>query len=256
MSHYFTNKKIWLTGASSGIGYALAKQLSEQGTILALSGRNESALQKLQTELNNKSILIPFDVTDKEANIHAAKKINEELGGIDMVILNAGMSQYHNIKNFKSEVFEKLIRVNYLSVLYGIEASLPFLRQSKAPHIIGMCSIASYGGLPGGSAYGASKAALRNMLEGLRIDLAPEKIPVSIICPGFIKTPLTDNHAFHMPFMISADFAAKKIIRGIEKQQHEINFPKIMSWTFKLGSSLPSVIYNWIMVKLAPERMK
>lgn len=249
-NNYFTDKKIWITGASSGIGKALAIHLDKLGATLALSGRNETALASLKQSLKStKHIVVTFDVTNKEANIDAANTINQQLGGIDIVILNAGISEYSDIENFNSDVYEKLIKTNYLSVIYGIEGALPHLKQSSHPHIAGMCSIASYAGLPQSSPYTASKAAVRNVLQGLRFDLERYNTPVSTVCPGFIKTPLTDKHNFKMPFIMPPEKAAKLICKGIAKQKHEIHFPKIMSFGQKLLASLPSKLYHKLVLR-------
>jgi NADP-dependent 3-hydroxy acid dehydrogenase YdfG len=235
--------RIWLTGASSGIGAALALELSKAGAKVALSARNVTGLETVANQMPKDQVLIvPCDVTHLLQNKQAVETIVAAWGGIDIVILNAGSCQYLDSKHFDSRVFETMITTNYLSQVYGIEAALPYLRKSLNPHIVGMSSTAAYLGLPRGEAYSASKAAIKNMLEGLRIDLMPEKIAVSIICPGFVKTPLTDKNDFSMPTIISAEQAAIEICKGIKNFQHEIYFPKKISLILKFLACLPTAI--------------
>jgi short-subunit dehydrogenase len=249
------NQRIWITGASSGIGQALALACAKAGMQVVISGRNTQQLQALQAQHNNMVLALPFDVSHKQAHFVAAETIKATLGGLDIAVFNAGFSEHMEVANFNSELCEKLMSVNYFSICYGIEATLPLLRQSKTPHLVGMSSIAAYGGLPQGAAYCASKAAVKALLEGLRVELMDENIPVSIICPGFVKTPLTAKHKFKLPAAISADKAANIILRGIAKQQHEIHFPKRISVLQKLITSLPSPLYTRIM-RLALKRIK
>lgn len=256
MQKPFKNQKIWVTGASSGIGYACVLAFAKQGaSTLVISGRNEAKLAELKQKLPNTQVMIlPFDVTDKVANLAAAKQIEATLGGIDVVFLNAGASNHFNIKRFDSAIFEEMVKLNYLSLVYGVEAALPLLRKSKQPHLVGMSSIAAYGGLPSAGSYCASKAAARVFLQSVKIDLIPEKIPVSVVCPGFIKTPLTDKNDFPMPFIMGVNKAATIITNGIAKKHGEIHFPKRMSVMLKLMQSLPA---NWtarLMRMGAPQR--
>jgi len=128
-------------------------------------------------------------------------------------------------------------------MVYGIEAVLPLLRQSPAPQLVGMSSTVAYRGLPRSEAYGASKAAIKNLFESLQIDLAREAFRVSVVCPGFVRTPLTDRNDFPMPFRIEADEAARRIVDGIEAGKPEIHFPRRFSLLFKLMTLLPDRLY-------------
>ena len=154
---HFENKKVWITGASKGIGKALAIELASRGAILALSARDETALNEIASQLEQSRVVsMPFDVTHKQANILAAKNIVSELGGIDIAIFNAGSAEYVDISKFDSNVFKRMIKTNFLSMVYGVEAVLPFLRLSSYPQLVAMSSTASYAGLPRSEAYGAS----------------------------------------------------------------------------------------------------
>lgn len=247
MSAYFDKKRVWVTGASAGIGRAVARELANRGATVVASARNREALNQLVTDCLPRSVhALPLDVVDRQANLQAAETIQTKFGGLDIAFFNAGTCEYVDVTKFDSALFERMIQTNFLSMVYGIEAVLPLLRQSPSPHLVGMSSTVAYAGLSRAEAYAASKAAIKNMLEGLRIDLRKERISVSIICPGFVKTPLTERNDFPMPFAVSAEVAAKRIADGIAAQKEEIHFPKRFSLIFKLLSSLPSPFYTWI----------
>jgi NAD(P)-dependent dehydrogenase (short-subunit alcohol dehydrogenase family) len=247
MEAYFDRKRVWVTGASAGIGRAVVVELARRGATAIASARNREALDQLVTDCRSHPVhALPLDVTDRQANLQAVKTIGEQFGGLDIVLFNAGTCEYVDVAKFDSALFERMIQTNFLSMVYGIEAVLPLLRRSAHPHLVGMSSAVSYAGLSRAEAYAASKAAIKNMLEGLRIDLRKERIPISIICPGFVKTPLTERNDFPMPFAVSSEEAARRIANGIAAQKQEIHFPKRFSLIFKLLSSLPSPLYTWI----------
>ncbi|MBN1379372.1 MAG: SDR family NAD(P)-dependent oxidoreductase [Gammaproteobacteria bacterium] len=248
---YFKNKRVWITGASKGIGRALAIELTSRGAKLALSARNKPELIELVAEIGeDKALAAPLDVTDKESNIKTINDIAAKLGGIDIAILNAGTAEYVDVSQFDSTIFERLMQTNFMSMVYGVEAVLPYLRQSAAPQIVALSSTAAYAGLPRSEAYGATKAAIKNMFEGLRISLIPENIAVSIVCPGFVKTPLTDKNDFPMPMRIEAKKAAAIIANGVAAKTEEIHFPKFFSLSYKFLSSLPSSWYTRLINKM------
>lgn len=252
MKNSFNAQRIWVTGASSGIGYACVLEFVKQGVkSVVISGRNKKKLQELKSKISGTNVIIlPFDVTSREQTLQAAKQVVTELGGIDLVFLNAGASEHFDIRSFDSAIFDRMIQLNYLSLVYGVEAVLPLLRKSTEPHLVGMSSVASYGGLPGAGSYCAAKAAARVFLESIKIDLLREHIPVSIVCPGFVKTPLTDKHQFKMPFIISAEQAAKIIVKGVRNKTDEIDFPKRMSVFLKLMNCLPAKYYTKVMAMI------
>jgi len=240
-------QRVWITGASSGIGKAVAVEFAKRGYNLVISGRNVAALEEVAKITH--AFVLPFDVTGREANLTAANIIFKQFGSIDIVLLNAGTCEYLDVHKFDSSLFERVLKTNFLSMVYGVEASLPLLRASKTPHLVGMSSTVSYIGLPRAEAYGASKAAIRNMLQSLRCDLAPEKISVSIIYPGFVKTPLTDRNDFAMPGIISAEKAAQFIVTGIEKKRNEIYFPILFSLSLKFIAILPNKLSTYLITK-------
>lgn len=237
--------RAWITGASSGIGKAVALEMAARGYDLIISGRNQDALKQVADQTG--AYILAFDATDKQANLDAANDLNQRYGCIDIVFLNAGSCEYVDVRAFNSDVFERMIKTNFLSMVYGVEAALPLLRASKNPHLVGMSSAVAFLGLPRSEAYGASKAAIRNFLQGLRISLSKENIPVSIVCPGFIKTPLTDKNDFPMPMLITADLAAKAIVDGIKKKKTDIYVPALFVYLTQLVSMLPSKMSGYLL---------
>ena len=245
MAYDFNNKVVWITGASKGIGLATALELLNAGAKLAVSARNQTQLEEGFAGYEN-CLCLALDVTSKEANRETVEKITKHYGQLDCIFLNAGNAEYVDISNFDSAMFERMINVNYLAMLYAIEAALPELRKSRAPYRVGMTSSVAWVGLPRGYAYSASKAAARNMLQGLRVELARENIPVTVICPGFVKTPLTDKNDFPMPGLITAEDAGKRIYKGLCKQKPELSFPKRFTLFLRLLSILPEALSVWL----------
>lgn len=211
----------WITGAASGIGEAVAKEMYEHGYQLILSDCNQTKLQQVAHDTQGE--IFVFDVKEREQNLEVGAKIKEKYGYVDVVFLNAGKYEALDVKNFDSTIVEETMRINFLGMIYGVEAALPLLRASKNPHLVGMSSAMSNICLPRAEAYGASKAACRNFLQGLRMELAREKITVSTILPTFIKTPLTDELKIPQFFLYSSTKAAKKILNGIEQKSRNQN---------------------------------
>ncbi len=237
-------RRIWVTGASTGIGRAVVGELVRRGAVVVASARNKEALLKLAHECGGANVVVlPLDVTDRQANLEVTKTIQQRLGGLDIAFLNAGICEYVDVAKFDSTVFERTMQTNFLSMVYGIESALPLLRASRGAQLVGMSSIVACRGLPRAEAYGASKAAIKLLFESLDLDLKKDGIAVSVICPGFVRTPLTDRNDFPMPFRVEADEAARRIVDGIEAKTSEIHFPKRLSLLFKLLALLPHRLY-------------
>ena len=235
---------VWVTGASVGIGRAVVTELARRGAKVVASARNEQALNQLAADCLPRTVhVLPLDVTDRQANLRAAETIQQRFGGLDIAFFNAGTCEYVDMANFDSALFERTMQTNFLSMVYGIEAVLPLLRTSREAQLVGMSSTVAYRGLPRTEAYGASKAAIKHLFESLQIDLKQEGISVSVVCPGFVRTPLTDRNDFPMPFRVEAEEAAKQIVDGMEAKTPEIHFPKRFSIPFKLLSLLPNRLY-------------
>jgi short-subunit dehydrogenase len=238
-SHNFNHCVIWLTGASSGIGAALAIRLARTDCTLILSARDASKLDKVSAQCHKPPVILPLDVTDQVATQSVIKEIEQRFGRLDIVIFNAGDCLYLDINAFDVTIFEKMMQTNFLSTVYGVAASLPLLKQASEPHIVLMGSSVSYLALPRAEAYGASKAAVKYFGDALRIHLATAKIPVTIVYPGFVKTPLTAKNNFPMPFAVSAEQAAEVIFKGLLKYKPEIRFPGSLLFMLRALNLLP-----------------
>lgn len=233
-------RRVWVTGASSGIGAALVAELVRRGCRVAASARRADKLE----ELGPRVLPVPLDVTDRDAVMAAEKRIRTELGGLDVVILNAAYWQQFTVDKWDADVMRRHFDTNVMGLAHGVEAVLPEMRRRRAGTIVGMASVAGYRGFPRSEAYGATKAAEINMLEALRIDLRPLGITVQTVCPGFVRTDLTAKNTFPMPFMLEPDDAARRICRGIEKEKAEIVFPFPMMVAMKALRFVPVRLYT------------
>ncbi|KTD74532.1 SDR family NAD(P)-dependent oxidoreductase [Legionella tucsonensis] len=213
----------WITGAASGIGEAVAKEMFARGYQLILSDCSQTALKQVAS--STQADIFVFDVRKRNQNLKAGTKIKEKYGYVDVVFINADKCGVVDVKNFDSIIVEEIIQTNLLSMIYGVEAALPLLRASKRPHLVGMSSAMSNICMPRAEAYGASKAAIRSFFQGLRIELAKEKIIVSTILPTFIKSPLTEEIKIPQFLLYNTTKAAKKILNGIERKKAEIKIP-------------------------------
>jgi NAD(P)-dependent dehydrogenase (short-subunit alcohol dehydrogenase family) len=249
-----SDRRIWITGASSGIGQALAVALARCGNTVVASGRSGERLAATQAACAERIRCLPFDITSRQANAEAARWIRETLGGLDVVVLNAGTCEYVDAKAFDAELVRRVTEINYFGFVYGVEAALPLLRAGREPYLVGMSSSVAYTGLPRAEAYGTTKAAIRHFLQALRVDLTAEGIDVSIICPGFVETPLTDRNDFPMPMRMTSGQAADCIVRGMRRRQHEIAFPWLFVAGLKLVARLPSRLRNRVLAATLTRR--
>ena len=235
----------WVTGASSGIGQALVRELAYRGARVAATARRAEALHALAESTPGEVVEVPADVTDREAIAKAAVQVGEVLGPIDLAVLNAGVWQQVDVDAFDSEVFRRHMETNLMGMVHGIEAVLPGMRKRRSGTIAGMASVAGYRGFPHSEAYGATKAAQINLLEALRIDLQSLGINVVTVCPGFVRTEATAVNAFPMPFMIDAPDAARRICHGLARNKAEIVFPPAMMLSMKALRLVPVRPYTW-----------
>lgn len=232
---------VWITGASTGIGAAIAKQLAQQGVVVATSARKADVLAAA-AKLNPNLKPYPLDVTDAANVAKTFMQIEQDLGPIDLVIAGAGTYAPLAIDNFKAEMFQSTYQVNYLGVINVLAAILPTFRARKSGHISWIASVAGYIGLPQAASYGPTKAALINLAECLQPELAVAGITTSIINPGFVKTPLTAQNEFDMPFLMEVEDAAQQTIAGLVKKKFEIAYPWKFVWILKTLQVLP---YPW-----------
>jgi short-subunit dehydrogenase len=241
--------RVWVTGASSGIGAAVVPVLAARGARVAVSARRADLLESLAAgwRRGGAEILVaPVDVTERSRVVAAVRSIEATWGGIELALLNAGGHRPPERAGFDTSQFVDAMTVNYFGVLYGIEAVLPGMLERGRGHIAGMASLSGYRAIPTAAAYGASKAALIHALESLRFDLEPLGINVTVINPGFIRTPLTDRNRFRMPFLMDVERAAAIIVAGLERDRKEIHFPLVFSSMLKLARILPFPVYERI----------
>ena len=241
-------KKIWITGASSGIGKALAEKFAFEGWKVAVSARRKEILDEMAKNENISSH--PLDVTNQDQINDVFSKIINEFGNLDLCVFSSGtydpkLEQEINIKQNKF-----VMETNFFGVLNCIKAVEKYFKDKKDGHISVVSSIAAYRGLPNSSGYGPSKAALTNLTESLYFDFKKHNVRISLVSPGFIKTPLTDKNEFPMPFIKSPEFAAEKMFNGLTKSKvFEIHFPKTLTFLLKFLRILPYRIYLFLIDK-------
>jgi short-subunit dehydrogenase len=250
MTRLLAGQVALVTGASSGIGWELAKQLAEKGLKVGLVARREAPLRELEALVASKSgqaAIAVADVGQREQVEAAFRTIRESLGAIDLVIANAGVGKPTLLSPVNMPDVEDMIRINVMGVVYTLSAALPEMLARKTGRLVAISSLAGYRALPGESAYCASKAAVNAYLDGLRIHLRGTGVQVTTVCPGFVKTPMTALNTFHMPGLLEADAAARKIIRAIEAGTKVYNFPWRLHLMVKLSRWLPDRMINWVM---------
>ena len=241
-------RRVWLVGASSGIGAALATLLLERGARVALSSRSRDALDALVAG-HGDALVLPADVTDADGLAAAHAQILAAWGGVDLAIFNAGTHESMRAWELDLAKAKTLIDTNLKGVLNGLAAALPDMLAQKSGAVAVVASVAGYAGLPTSLIYGATKAALINLAETLYLDLAHKGLGVHLICPGFVATPLTAKNAFAMPALIPATQAAHEIVAGLERGEFEIHFPKRFTRLVKLLRLLPYRWYFWLVHK-------
>ncbi len=236
----------WITGASSGIGAALAAELANRGWIVAISARRKTDLEKVAKQHDNIHSFV-CDVTDRAAMAKTVKDIEKKLGPIALGIMNAGIYLPTALPDFDATLFDRTFEVNLTGTINGLAPLVPLMVARQQGHISLVSSVAGYGGLVTSAAYGASKAALFNMGESMAMDLKDSGVHISMIAPGFVKTPATDVNQFAMPFIIEAEDAARRIADGLAKNKTHISFPRRFSFLLRFFNMLPRATY----VKLA-----
>ena len=244
----FANQVAVITGASSGIGWALARALAAEGCKVGLVARRRPQLEALAGEISKAggtAAFAPADVADREQILTAIRDVAARLGPVDLLVANAGVGAPTVLEPFNVGDIEKMFRVNVFGVVYAIEAVLPEMLRRGRGHLAAISSLGSYKGLPGESGYCASKAAVNVFMEGLRIQLRGRGIAVTTVCPGFILTPMTEINKFHMPWLLQPDEAARRIVRALARRRKVYNFPWQTSLLMKLTAWLP----DWIVAR-------
>ncbi|MEX2245084.1 MAG: SDR family NAD(P)-dependent oxidoreductase [Dehalococcoidia bacterium] len=240
------DRNVWLIGASTGIGAALAPKLAAAGARLALSARSEPQLREVGAGCSGEPpAVLPLDVTEEGAIERAADELRTARGAIDVLIYNAGAWVPVDLEDFDVPAFERQIAVNYTGMVRAIGAVLPEMVARRGGDIVGVGSVSAYGAFPRAEAYGSTKAAVNYLLQALRIDARRYGIGVTTVNPGFVRTPLTEQNDFPMPFLIEPEAAAETIVRGLLADHDEIHFPLRLSLPLKVLTALPRPIYEW-----------
>ena len=237
-------KRVWVLGASSGIGEAFCEALLERGARVALSARSRGPLDTLATRFDaSQSLVLTADVSSQSDIESAYARIVDEWSGLDLLVLLAGTHLPVRAWELRSEDAERLFSVNVFGAFRTTACVIPDMLTRGDGAIAVVSSVAGYCGLPTSLVYGASKAALTNFTETLYLDLRPRGISVYLINPGFVKTPLTDRNEFEMPALISVEEAAAAMVKGFERGEFEIHFPKRFTRMMKLLRMLPYRIF-------------
>ena len=238
-----------ITGASSGIGRGLALDLGRRGARVGLIARRADVLDEIVTEIRaegGQAFALPVDVKDPESVRAAAKQISGELGAIDVLIANAGIGATNDAAELNAAQVANVINVNVIGVAYCVAAVVPAMVARGSGHVVAISSLAAYRGLPKSAAYCASKAGVSAFFESLRLDLAPKGIDVTIIHPGFIKTPLTAGRQAQMPFLMELEDAVEKIVGAIERRKKSYAFPWQLASIVRAGMIMPTWMYDRI----------
>lgn len=238
-----------VTGASSGIGRGVSVELARRGARLGLVARRAERLQEIVSEIGSfggEALALPGDVQDAVVVRAAADRFREKFGAIDILIANAGIGSTNDAAELRASEVAGVINVNVIGAANSVAAVIPEMVARGRGQLVVISSLAAYRGLPKSAAYCASKAAVSAFFESLRLDLQPRGIDVTIIHPGFIKTPLTAGRHAQMPFLMELGAAVEKIVRAIEKRKKSYAFPWQLASVVRAGMIMPTSMYDWI----------
>lgn len=245
-----TDGSAWVTGASSGIGRALALDLAGEGFTVYATARSEGPLSELEAQsdgLKGQIVAAPGDVTDAAMMAGIASRIDGEGKGLALAVFNAGIYLPVHGETLKVADFDKSFSVNLSGVINGLVPAIERMKAHGRGQVAIVSSVTGYGGMPTSAAYGATKAALINMAESLKFDLDKFGVRIQIVNPGFVDTPATADNAFEMPALLQPDEAAKRIAQGLKSDSFEITFPRRFTYVLKALQFLPYPAYFWLM---------
>ena len=246
----------WITGASSGLGRALARRMAADGWSVAASARSAEELTELAKSaeiLTGKVHAYPLDITEPAAVSRAVATIEQDLGPIDQAVLNAGTHRPVRADGLAAADFKSLTDLNLMGTVYCLEALLPGMIARRSGRIAVVASVAGYRGLPTSAAYGMTKAGLINMAEALKPELDGYGVCLQLVNPGFVRTPLTDKNPFPMPFLMEVEDAAAALYRGLCSNRFEIVFPRRFAYLLKVLRCLPAPLAFAVTRRLVPE---
>ncbi len=236
----------WITGASSGIGRALALRLAQQGQRVVVSARRSETLAALALAHPGRIVAWPLDVSDAGAVATAVPAIEAAHGPIALAVLNAGTHEPTPARDFRAATVRRLVEVNLMGVVHCLDAALAAMRPRRSGQIAVVASVAGYRGLPTAAGYGATKAALINLCEALKPECDGLGIKLQLVNPGFVETPLTGRNPFPMPFLIPVERAIDRLVAGLAGEAFEITFPRRFALILKLTQILPYRLYFWL----------
>lgn len=238
-------RRVFITGASSGIGVAFARHYAAQGAVLGLVARREELLQGLAASLDTDCACYALDVRDAAALNAAAADFMQRFGLPDMVIANAGVSRGTLTDQAEDlQAFQAVFDINVMGMVHTFHPFVGALRQAGKGCLVGIASVAGLRGLPGSGAYSASKAAAISYLESLRVELSGSGVSVTTICPGFIRTPMTAVNPYRMPFLLDVDVAVGKMARAIEQRRRFVIVPWQMAIVGRVLKLLPAWLWE------------
>lgn len=244
---------IWIVGASSGIGAEVARQYAKDGHKVLVSARSHDKLAELADDLENTTALA-FDVADQDGSVKAVGDVIAQHGLPDIVLLCAAVWHPMGIDNFDRDKIVQSVNVNYVGVINIIAELLPHWTRERRGHLAVVSSVAGYRGLPNSIAYAPTKAALINLCEGLKTQLEPFNVDVSMVTPGFVDTPMTKENDFPMPGIISTQEAAQYIKKGLDQKKFEISFPPLFSFVMQIIRTMPNWLFFVIARKMLPQK--
>lgn len=242
----------WITGASSGIGRALAVLMQADGWTVVASARRADVLADLRGTDGPPIVPLPLDVTDAAAVAQAVRRIRTEVGPIDTAVLSAGTYVPMRAREFSARVVHDTLTLNTMGVAHCLESLLPGMLERGSGRIVAVASLAGYRGMPTSAAYGASKAAVIHMLEALQPELAGTGVVLQVANPGFVRTPLTDRNTFPMPFRMEVEDAVAALYAGMQTARFEIVFPRSFALLLKVARLLPIGLYLRLMRRMVP----
>lgn len=250
----WSEKVVLITGASSGIGEALAVEFGRRGASVGLLARRAEVLSEVARKVEaagGRAFSVAVDVCDAGEVRAAAAKVSAHFGRVDVLVANAGIGEITLAHKFDIEVVTRVLSVNVLGAMNSVAAVLPEMLERGSGQIVGISSLAAFRGLPGSGAYCASKAALSTFFESLRAELRPKNIYITTIHPGFIDTPMTRGRNRKMPFLQDADRAAKLMLRAIEARRRTYAFPWQLATIARLGKWIPNALYDRMLARAA-----
>lgn len=245
------NKVVVVTGASGGIGSALAELMAQHECQLGLIARNREKVEELAGRIRESgavAVSSTADVGNREELQAAIEHCRSQLGPIDTFVACAGLGDADRIAPFDAAHFEELMRVNWVGLINGVHAVLPEMIERRQGHLVAISSLRGYKGLPGFAGYSATKAAVNTFMDGLRVDLRDFGVNTTTVCPGYVRTAMTESKSFRMPWIMEPNIAARKILTAIVRKRKVADFP----WQLRLLMSITRSLPDWLIAKTAP----